>query len=178
MTDKHPGASGGSTRLVWVLPLIAGALIAGVAAPRKERAYEKYAWVLAFLWGLFTVVIGLYDLFSGYTGYAALPSSTPSAAINLVNSGYQSYYFVLIYLGVSFMLVSATGFRLGQKWSWYFIFAWFVFYVIDALLYFSNVIDTPGVPIPLPQLLFGLGLLLPYRKFFSRQLPNGVPSGG
>ncbi len=95
-----------------------------MAVPRKEKAYKKYAWALPLIWGLIVVVIGFHEVSSGYApDHPALPASTPTAAINALNSYYQGLAFVIFFLRLSFMLVSATGFRLGQKWAWYFVLA-------------------------------------------------------
>ncbi len=148
-------------------------------AVRTEKAYEKYAWILPLIWGLIVVVIGSVNLSMGYTNVPDLglsvPASTPTAVISTLNTIIRGYSFVVIFLGLSFVLVSATGFRLGQKWAWYFVLVWSAFFVIEALFFYAAPLQ---IFVPLPWIiglpLFGLGLLLPYRKFFPRKSPMGA----
>lgn len=142
---------------------------------RAEKAYEKYAWILPLIWGLIVVVIGSVQLSMGYTGSTPsfgllVPASAPADTISTLNTILHGLSFVVIFLGLSFVLVSATGFRSGEKWAWYFVLLWTAFFVI-GLISFSVAPTQLYVPLPpiigLPLLL--IGLYLPIRKFFPKK---------
>jgi len=132
---------------------------------KKEKGYVKFAWILPFVFGLLIVVAGVAGLTMGYTAEnSPLPKSTPQSALNMVNSIYLGYALILVFLGVSFALVSATGFRKAQKWSWLFFLVWFGFLMIDEIVY--SLTDPIGL---IGLVLTALGLLLPFRKFFPKR---------
>ncbi len=143
---------------------------------RTEKAYEKYAWILPLIWGLIVIFIGSVQLSMGYTNIPdfglSVPASSPAATISTLNTISHGYSFVVVFLGLSFVLVSATGFRLGQKWAWYFVLVWTAFFLIEAILFYVAPLQA-FVPLPwiigLP--LFALGILLSIRKFFPRKAP-------
>ncbi len=61
----------------------------------------------------------------------------------------------------SFGLIS-KGFRKAQRWAWYVLWYWPVFFILHIYAFSTWIPDLPLL------LLCLLGLLLPYKKFFSR----------
>ena len=117
-----------------------------MAAPRVEKAYEKYAWIILFLAGIL---------------------GSPGAYFNLVPGGDYVAGFLFLGFAVPTVLISATSYRKGKKWAWYLLWYVPVIYVIGLGIgqYASGQIplwSTFLSPIPV------LGLLLPYRKFFPK----------
>ena len=117
-----------------------------MAVPRKEKAYEKYAWILLFFTGI---------------------SVSPVIFFTLVEGAYVTS-LILLGFAVPTVLISATSYRKGKKWAWYLL--WYVPVVLVIGIYQSyasldlralvgNFLES-AVPV--------LGLLLPYRKFFPK----------
>ena len=122
-----------------------------MAAPRKEKAYEKHAWIFLFLLGIVFFPVIFYNLVT-----------EPRDDANLVS--------LLLGFAVTTILISSTSYRKGKKWAWYLL--WYVpaFWVIAGYLQYAS-----GGQIPLVTIILSpvpvLGLLLPYRKFFPKKQP-------
>ena len=150
-----------------------------MAVTRKERAYERYAWMLLFVEGIFGLVFALYFIFI---------SRDPDPAVTMNKIGktwdeliasdprvadYLSYllrFVGLSLVGISIfgMSVSATAYRRGEKWAWYALWYFPVFFAIITAI---NAILGGGTIWPLFAFLLVVslaGLLLPYRKFFPK----------
>jgi hypothetical protein len=152
-----------------------------MAVVRKEKTYEKYAWIVPFAMGLFfmlsmaatllspVILTGAEGAVKGLTGitFSQLAASNPGVA-NYI------YYLIRIFaifsagLGAFFMVVSATAYRKGELWAWY--LAWVV--PVLFLLDFANDYLAFGyvdVGSMLIVVILVAGLLLPYRKFFPTE---------
>jgi hypothetical protein len=145
-----------------------------VALLREEKAYEKYAWTLLFVLGMFyAVIVGPIHIILGYIGAGGgpLPASTPAAAINEANSLAQSLGLFILFDGILVAGIAWTGFRGHQRWAWYFMLWFLALLIADLVL--AGGIDPPAfVGIALSV----LGLFLPYRKFFPKKqaiIPRG-----
>src|SRR5579863_1311538 len=113
-------------------------------AVRKENAYEKYAWVIPFVMGLFfllsmtatlifpgilTEAEGAVESLTGST-FSQLAASSPGVA-NYV------YYLIRIFaifsagLGAFLAVVSATAYRKGETWAWYLTWVVPVLFLLD-----------------------------------------------
>jgi len=149
-----------------------------MAVVRKEKAYEKYAWVIPFAMGLFfllsmaatflspIILTGAENAVESLTGttFSQLSASSPGVA-NYI------YYLIRILaifsagLGAFFTVVSATAYRKGELWAWYLTWVVPVLFLLD----FANdylafgYVDVGSVFI---VVILVAGLLLPYRKFF------------
>ncbi len=137
--------------------------------PTTEKAYEKYAWTLLFVLGIFfAVIVGPIHIILGYIGAGGgpLPASTPAVAINEANSLAQSLGLFILFDGIIVAAIALTGFREHQRWAWYFMLWFLASLVADVAL--AGGLDPPAdVGIALSV----LGLLLPYRKFFPKKQP-------
>ncbi len=147
-----------------------------MAAPRKERAYEKYAWILLFSMSAFLTVRGFAALFAGGSTYdIALKSSTGMRWNELLASNPGVTRFILdriieegvLYLGFGMfgLAISGFGYRKGERWAWYASLPMPITFLVFIVL---------GVLFELVFLIISLlGLFLPYRKFFpKKQLAN------
>ena len=157
-----------------------------MAVVRKEKAYEKYAWVIPFVMGLFflvsmsvtlifpVILTGAEGAVQSLTGstFSQLAASSPGIA-NYI------YYLIRIFaifsagLGAFFAVVSATAYRKGEVWSWYLTWVVPVLFVLDAAddYYAFRYVDASSVVI---AAILVAGLLLPYRKFFPSKQPRNT----
>jgi len=154
-----------------------------MAVVRKEKAYEKYAWVIPFVMGLFfllSMVATLFDPRILTEAEHAVESLTGSTFSQLAASspGVANYVYYLIRilaifsagLGAFLAVVSATAYRNGEAWAWYLTWVVPVLFLLDLsndYLAFGYV-DVSSVVI---VAILVAGLLLPYRKFFPIKQP-------
>jgi hypothetical protein len=124
---------------------------------RKERAYEKYAWVLFVPGNILFSFLGLTLIFV-FT---------------------QTLVVLGVFKLVSFGVITVVGlrsFRRGKMWAWYALWypvAYYIQLIIIENLNLSPVESFKGRgvdPIVAPFLVLSLlGLLLPYRMFFPKK---------
>jgi hypothetical protein len=145
-----------------------------------ERIYEKYAWVILLALGLLWLVVGLYSVFlpegvfetdvQSVTNmpWSELKASSPVAA-NFVIFIYGLLGLLKLSWSFFVLAITLTGYRRGEKWAWYTMWSIPVLLVSNALfsaIFTSDVSQTlQFIPITTISLL---GLILPYRKFFSK----------
>ena len=150
--------------------------IGGLAAPRSEKAYEKYAWAIIFVFGLLGAIaspIGLLGMppnppspedITGLT-LDQIASKIPGIMGYIGSISRQLGNFMLAF-GVLTMGIAAVPYRRGERWAWY------ISWIIPVLLVIQLVNSNGG---HLWQLDFGFiffilaALLLPYRKFFPKK---------
>ncbi len=137
-------------------------------AVRTEKAYEKYAWVLPFMFGVFlaTLIGGSFMILRHTAEGVPLPASTPAAAVDRIDTVYLFSGLTLVFVGLSIALVSFTSFRMAQRWAWYFVLLVLLWLFVDEVLAGgSDPIAYIGI------VLSAFGLILPYRKFFPKKQP-------
>ncbi len=141
------------------------------AVLRKERAYEKYAWVIFFALGIVFLVQAMYtialrrplDAFvQGGIGMTWSELVTAQPRIAGWISELTTYGGIIAAVaGVSIISISFRSYRRGEKWAWY------TFLAVPILFGLATIINTRD------NLLFAIaaaaGLLLPIRKFFPRK---------
>jgi hypothetical protein len=157
-----------------------------MVAPKAEKAYEKYAWILFFVLGIINLIAALTFLiappgtgppatgeFEAVIGmkWSQLVASNPQAA-NLIGAAAVYSQRVLgaflLPLAVVIIAVSLKSYRRGEKWAWYAFLVLPVSFGVRAAIeiglgFYSDLpLWTSFIVVSL------LGLLLPYRKFFSR----------
>ena len=150
----------------------------------KEKAYEKYAWVIPFIMGLFFLVSMAATIFSpgiltGAENAVQTLTGTTFSQIAVSNPGIANYVYYLITilaifsagLGAFIMIVSATAYKKGEVWAWYLMWVVPVLFLLD----FANdyrvlrYVDVGSIVI---IAIMVIGLLLPYRKFFPIKQPS------
>jgi hypothetical protein len=155
-----------------------------MATVRKEKAYEKYAWLIPFVMGLFFLVSMAATIFSpgiltGAENAVETLTGTTFSQIVVSTPGVANYVYYLITilaifsagLGAFIMVVSATAYRKGEVWTWYLTWVVPVLFLLD----FANdyrvlgYVDTGSIVI---IAILVAGLLLPYRKFFPAKQSN------
>ncbi len=154
-----------------------------MVVPRKEKAYEKHAWITFFALGILFLIAGL--------RYSIDPTPTPIQGNFASITGVDWNQFQATYPGVAFYFESLTRFwallsligfvllvavsfksyRKGERWAWYAF--WMVpavflafsadFLTYDGLTSYLFIGSLSGFSISL------LGLFLPYRKFFPKK---------
>ncbi len=135
-----------------------------MAMPRSEKVYEKYAWILLFATGIIALIFGSQDLFRPFDpGYVP----NPSEAFHI-----RAYGLAATGLGIFGLAIIFKGFRRGEKWAWYALWYYPIFY-----LSFYGFLQSTGYPgigagiilLPVFAIITLLGLFLPIRKFFPRK---------
>ena len=148
---------------------------------KKERAREKYGWVIFLALGLLWLVVGLTQIFNPDVMIDTdVQHVTGMSLSELEASNPESIELVRFYMGIignlktswSFLVlaITLTGYRRGEKWAWY------TLWLAPAILVSQGIIDIillgdfnemlKWIPITSISLL---GLLIPIRKFFPRK---------
>jgi uncharacterized membrane protein len=131
---------------------------------RKEKEYERYAWILLFALGIAILFFALMSL-GTYSIWASLVKSLD------VFPDPVEFGAAVAGWGISIIAVARTSFRKGERWAWY--ASWYL--PLAFLLLLIHDLNVGGskagfVTLPLLFLITSLlGLLLPYRKFFPKK---------
>ncbi len=161
-----------------------------MTALRKERAYEKYAWIIPFAFGIFVLLFSialfiapsmLEDRSNRIPPNSAVESLTGRtlAQIALSDPGFANYGYYLIrilsilfsFFSVYIAVVSAVAYRRGERWAWYLTWLLPAFFVFAGAWEPFVVGFTDYANLPVIAILV-VGLLLPYRKFFPKKQPG------
>jgi len=125
-----------------------------MAVDRGERAYEKYGWMILSA----SAVLGI---------VAAVVTTFPPLYV-FSSSLYEGVYPMLGALGTALvglnilaLLISVIPYRRGERWSWFTL--WML-----PLGWVSQFVFLPDVSYLMLALFSTVGLVLPYRRFFSR----------
>jgi len=138
-----------------------------VSAAPRQKAWQKYAWILVVangvIWLLFALVDVLFggNLFQSHSGY-------PAAAVTDLDMAQRVLGAFGIPAAVLQIGVGMKAFKSGQKW------AWFALLSVPVATAINSYLDVrAGVFIGLAVILFilysgllVLGLLLSIRSFF------------
>ncbi|MDV3244585.1 MAG: hypothetical protein LYZ66_05350 [Nitrososphaerales archaeon] len=134
-----------------------------MTVPRKEKAYEKYAWIVFLVMPLLSVVIVV--LFHFTHPLLSVPDNYQAVrvlrAFETAEIGFSLFTVVILF----------KGFRKGERWAWYAFWFWPV-HELSAFVAGGGFNPPPGqvtVQHLVFLLVFVLGLLLPYRKFFPKK---------
>ena len=148
-----------------------------------EKGYEKYAWIIIFIFG-FLAVITAPIILSGKQPNPPSPEAMTGLTLDEMEKqvpGINSYISgisrqlgnFMLAMGVLLMGIAAVPYRKGERWAWY------TCWIIPVLLVIqiANSLATGG---RLWQVDFGAlivalaGLLLPFRKFFPRKEARAI----
>jgi len=133
--------------------------IADIAQPeitliRKERAFEKYGWVILSASALLGIV-------------AAVVTTFPPLYV-FSSSLYEGVYPIMGALGTALvgfnilaLVMSLIPYRRGERWSWFTL--WML-----PLGWVSQFVFLLDVSYLILAVFTTVGLVLPYRRFFSR----------
>jgi hypothetical protein len=121
---------------------------------RQEKAYEKYGWMILSASALLGIV-------------AAVVTTLPPLYV-FSSSLYEGAYPIMGALGTALvglnilaLVMSLIPYRRGERW------AWFTLWMLP-LGWVSQFVFLPDVSYLVLALLTTVGLVLPYRRFFSR----------
>jgi hypothetical protein len=145
----------------------------------SESGVQRNAWLILFVVALFLAASSAFLAVSGVdaTEFEA-STGTEWAAFSASNPGVADYMLRLLRLaGVVFLglnalvaLVVYSGFRQGEKWTWYALWMYPVTLALVAAVAFANNSTAIGSYYAALALIALVGLILPFRKFFPRQL--------
>ena len=122
-----------------------------MAAPRKEKAYEKYAWLIFIFLGLSAIIPAYFSLSGG-----------------VLQDGLLSLVFAVL---TTFL--SLTAYRKGRKWAWFALLYTPLLLLMISRSWISpqNLEGYPFQGLAFLALVSVVGLVLPYRKFFPKKQP-------
>ncbi len=144
-----------------------------MAVTRKERAYERYAWIIFFALGIVFLVQAAVLIVTGRPAdvfvqggigmsWSQLVTAQPRIAGWISElSTYQG--IIAAVAGVSIIAISFRSYRRSEKWAWY------TFLAVPILFGLATIINTRDNI--LYAIAAAVGLLLPYRKFFPKKQP-------
>jgi hypothetical protein len=128
---------------------------AHVAVHEGERAYERYGWMILSASAILGIV-------------AAIVTTFPPLYV-FSSSLFEGVYPMLGALGTALvgfnilaLVISAIPYRRGERW------AWFALRILPQG-WVSQFVFLPDATYLVLALLTAVGLVLPYRTFFSRQ---------
>jgi len=135
--------------------------------PRPARASVTYAWIpLALITLLILLIAG-----SGEQGPVAEgsflhamttpPLFTDEAPDSIIQLRLQGTLLLgMVVFGLAIIL---TSFRWGERWAWYALWYYPIFFVLHVIAFGTFIID--GIL----ALICALSLLVPYRTFFPKR---------
>jgi hypothetical protein len=156
---------------------------------RTEPIFERHAWKILLVVIIITALFGLSDIFGGandlqngetvfmhsVTGmsWIELKAQNPRVA-NMLELFLKISGAALTLLALLSLVVCLTGFRRGERWAWFALWAiplWYTL-VVYFILSVDKVPDS-GTPVPvisgsILSLICLAALGLSYRKFFQR----------
>jgi hypothetical protein len=133
------------------------------------KLLQRYAWIFLF-------AVGLALLYYAYDNIIAIPALSPNdpergwewltrdpEVIDYIKFWFRLFGFWVLAVAVQVLVISATGYRKGQKWAFYSMLYLPVHVVIHMFIW-------PWLaPIMAIILLMIIaGLVLPFRQFFPK----------
>ena len=140
---------------------------------KAEKAYEKHAWILLFLLGLFGLTLGgnaIPGVLPPLTDITGLSwdENSPQAMVALEHLRTVSQW--IFFSAIFIMVLAAVPYRRGERWSWFVLWALPVNLTIgaarDLALGYTGFFPLWWPFILILIIVALVGLLLPYRKFF------------
>lgn len=145
-----------------------------------EKFHQRLAWLIPFVLALLMVLFGLYifavphpdqgdlDTYFGGREWATFVALQPDVAgfvsmsLRLVGVGYLSFSLFA-------MLIAVTGFRKGERWTWYVLWVLPLAFALTAVaFYLDGARPELGTSYVVAAAIAVLGLILPIRRFFPR----------
>lgn len=141
-----------------------------VTSSESTKVYQEYAWVVLFaLWALH-FALSMRIFLQGSMIVLPDPTFTNLLSHTRIDVGVSG-----VSLAVFGMVISATGYRKGERWSWY--LSWLLPIGIMAAQLNQYSQTGSGVVIVLAFIFVFIslmGLFLPFRIFFPRKKTNTV----
>ena len=122
---------------------------------RLERVYEKYGWMIlavSAVFGIVAAVMTTLPPLSWFTDPVIIMTYSLMGALGVTWVGFNLFALIL----------TLIPFRRGERW------AWFTLWMLP-LLWLSQFVLAPDLSYYLVLAIIStVGLILPYRRFFSR----------
>jgi hypothetical protein len=122
---------------------------------RVERAYEKYGWVIlsvSAVFGIMAAVMTTLPPLSWFTDPVIIMTYSLMGALGVTWVGFNLFALIL----------TLIPFRRGERWAW--VTLWML-----PLMWLSQFVLAPDLSYYLVLAIIStVGLILPYRRFFSR----------
>ena len=143
----------------------------------QEKAYQKYAWLILVVLGVLLLLIILIS--AGFEDHAAEFAKDTGTAWDTFSTAYpgiaaaytlnlRTMYVGYAGLGLFVLVLSWFGLRQGQRWAWYGLWLLPITMALVTLLFAQSRRPEIGAIYAGFAVLAVIGLLLPYRKFFSK----------
>jgi hypothetical protein len=142
---------------------------------KVEKGYEKYAWIILFIFGFLTVITTPIQ-FTGHPPNPPSPEGMTGLTLDEMEAripgmlGYLRSISVqlgnfMLAMGVLLMGIAAMPYRKGEKWAWY------IFWILPVNLVIQLVNSRGGFAWQLDVAFLVVvlaGLFMPYRKIFPK----------
>jgi len=144
-----------------------------VTSVRREKAYEKYAWVLLLVSSALFLPTSLYFIVSFFVmPYVSTPGDLSGflagshSIAAWIRGIFRDAAISQLGLGILGITIAAMSYRRGERWAWYVLWylpiAWLAYIAGQALL--GRVLVLPSVLLVVSV----LGLLLRIRRFWRQ----------
>jgi len=122
---------------------------------RLERAYEKYGWMIlavSAVFGIVAAVMTTLPPLSWFTHPVIVTAYSLMGALGVTWVGFNLFALIL----------TLIPYRRGERW------AWFTLWMLPLLWLFQFVLSPDLSYYLVLAIISTVGLILPYRRFFSR----------
>ena len=123
---------------------------------QAQRGYERYGWMILLVSAVLGLLAALVLLFSPLSIMVE-----PAFAAGNVPAVLRAFGLTWIFFNIFVLIILFRNFRQGERWAWWALWLlpllWLFHFVVNPATFHNLVI---GV-------LTAVGLILPYRTFFS-----------
>ena len=127
-----------------------------MAATKGRRAYERYSWMILSVSALLGLLAAVVLVFS--------PTSIlvePAFAAGNVPGALRAWGATWVFFNILVLVILFRNFRKGERWAWWALWPlpllWLSYFLVNPATVHNLVI----------AIITALGLILPYRSFFS-----------
>ncbi len=154
---------------------------------KKETFFERHSWKVLLVISIIFALFSIGDILQGMSADPAIANSitgvtweelqiSSPAVASLIDLQVRSGGVQLFILASLSILVCLSGYRRGARWAWYALWMWpllmaciFLMFV-TAERHLNFLPPPPMISAPFFFIISVVALLLPYRKFFPKQL--------
>ena len=123
---------------------------------RNERAYERYGWMILLVSAVLGLLAALMLTFSPLSIMVE-----PAFRVGNVTGALRAWGLTWVFFNIFALTILFRNFRKGERWAWWALWPL-------PLLWLSYFLVNPATVHNLAiAIITALGLILPYRSFFS-----------